>query len=79
MRVKHHYTIRYEVLPMLGRPDVVYSLSLSGIEAPTMITGHVKSIQREGDASYPRNLLPHIDLEVRDRLASFISGIQKAP
>jgi c-di-GMP-binding flagellar brake protein YcgR len=51
---------------------------LSGIDAPTIITGQVKSVQRENQKITIGTAFPDIDPEVRDRLTSFISGIQKA-
>jgi c-di-GMP-binding flagellar brake protein YcgR len=51
--------------------------ALSGIEAPTIITAQVKSVQREGQKITIGSAFHDIDSEVHDKLASFISGIQK--
>jgi hypothetical protein len=50
---------------------------LSGIEAPTIITGQVKSVEKEGNKLTIGTAFHDIDFEVRERLTSFISGIQK--
>jgi c-di-GMP-binding flagellar brake protein YcgR len=69
-----------EVLPNIEVGQMLsIHCALSGIEAPTIITGQVKSVQREGNRITLGTSFHDIDLEVLDRLASFISGIQKAP
>jgi c-di-GMP-binding flagellar brake protein YcgR len=51
--------------------------ALSGIDQPTTIAAQVKSVQRGDQRVTIGTAFQDIDFEVRDRLASFISGIQK--
>jgi len=67
-----------QVLPGI-KVDQMLSIqcALEGIEAPIIITGQVKNFQRDGQKITLGTAFHDIDLEVRNRLASFISGIQK--
>jgi c-di-GMP-binding flagellar brake protein YcgR len=67
-----------QVLPGI-KVDQMLSIqcALEGIEAPIIITGQVKNFQRDGEKITLGTAFHDIDLEVRNRLASFISGIQK--
>jgi hypothetical protein len=67
-----------QVLPGI-RVDQILSIrcALPGIEASTMITGQVKNFQRDGQRIAIGTAFHDISVEVRERLANFISGIQK--
>jgi c-di-GMP-binding flagellar brake protein YcgR len=67
-----------EVLPNIEVGQMLsIHCALSGIEAPTIITGQVKSVEKEGNKLTIGTAFHDIDFEVRERLTSFISGIQK--
>ena len=67
-----------EVLPNIEVGQMLsIHCALSGIQAPTIITGQVKSVQKEGNKLTIGTAFHDIDFEIRERLTSFISGIQK--
>jgi len=67
-----------QVLPSIDLDQMLtVRCTLPGIEVPTVITGQVKSFYWEGQRITIGTAFHDIDLEVRDRLTSFISSIQK--
>lgn len=67
-----------QVLPGIKVDQMVsIQCALEGMEAPMIITGQVKNFQRDGLKITLGTAFHDIDLEVHNRLARFISGIQK--